>query len=461
MGFRLIVLLSLLGVAGSDPTSLVQRLGSPKYVDREEASAAIEKLGRDALPSLKTARTGPDAEIRSRATELVERIENELMIRPTMVTLDFRDEPLSQVIAKLAERGKLSFTVPPALRTRRINLVREQPVTFWQAVELIGQAAGMELAEGGAGVGYSTMNVRPISLTFVTIPANAKIAPASASGPFRISLMNLHLRKERDYTGANGNLPWIPGMGARPEFRGAGFPRPGGAVLPEFTVTLQVTAEPRMNVAMNGPARLVEAVDDLGNSLLESSAPGNGFVHNSGYSGFETPGSSAFPLSLNLKYPEHPGKRIRRLRGVVPLAVTSRKDDPLVVPLVAAKGKTYQNAEAAVIVNEVKSDPNTHQLTIELTIQPRQPIDPMLGFGQNLMVRSAGASQNPLEIVDSQGRLIPQWFVSSQIASPEGVRVSIRVTSGLFTSPATHLRYYETSRANTDAEFEFVDVEMP
>ena len=112
MGIRLIVLLGLLGIAGSDPSSLVNRLGSPKYIDREEASAAIEKLGRDALPALRSARTGSDAEIRSRASELVERIENELMVRPTLMLMD-RFPPRSSSTAAIHSLVQSGFTPVP------------------------------------------------------------------------------------------------------------------------------------------------------------------------------------------------------------------------------------------------------------------------------------------------------------------------------------------------------------
>lgn len=456
MAIRLVVLLGVLGIAGSDPVSLVRRLGAPKYAEREIASAEIEKLGREALPALKAAKTASDAEIRSRAMDLVDRIENDLMVKPTLISLNFQGTTLSQALAKLSEKGQVNLTVPASFKSRTIQVLRDEPVAFWQALELIGRAGGVELGGGATGLGYYQPQRVPTMALIPSLP-NAQPTPVSISGPFRVTLVGLNRHKEIDFTGGAG-------IGIQP-MQARNFmndPRVGrGGSVEQFTAQLQVMAEPRMTVAPNGPVRLIEAVDELGNSLLTASPPPNAFVQNSGYSGFEAQGGMAFPLSLSLRYPIDGGKLIRRLRGVMPVTVTSRKDEPLVIPLADSKGKTFQNAEASLTLHEVKIDPVSRQTIIELTILPKQAFDPNNGFGGNFMMRGQGLAQGPLEILDAQGRVFPQWYPSTQMQSPEGVRMSIRLTTGLLSGPATQLRYYETSRANTNAEFEFIDVPMP
>lgn len=461
MGCRLIVLICVLGAAGSDPGALVRRLGASKYADREAASAAIEKLGREALPALKAAKGASDAEIRSRASTLVDRIENDLMVKPTLVTLDFPNATLNQVAVKLSEIGHTNLSIPSAYRSRAISLVGNEPVPFWKAVELMARAGAIELAD-------TTLNASPygqprvVPVAFLATPTGAAPPPVSVSGPFRVSLLSLNVHRERDYSGQGltGDVRMAMGIrnGLNPQpIAGAGM---GGDAPSLFNAHMLVMGEPRMNVAPNGPVRMLEAVDELGNSLLEAVPSANAFTHNSGYMGFEPQGTSTFPLTVPLKHPAHPGQIIRRLRGVVPVTVTARKDDPLLIALASAKGKTFQNAEVMVTIHDQKTDLAPPQTTIELTILGRST-DSQAGFGSNFFLKPPGSPHNPFEIVDAKGRVLTNWMAISQIPTPEGTRVTIRVPSGLLSSPATHLRYYETSRANTDAEFEFVDVRMP
>ncbi len=62
----LLILLTSLAAAdpGPDARQLVERLGAPRYVDREAAAEALKALGREALPVLRSARNTRDPEIR-------------------------------------------------------------------------------------------------------------------------------------------------------------------------------------------------------------------------------------------------------------------------------------------------------------------------------------------------------------------------------------------------------------
>ena len=455
MVVRLIVLLSVVGVAGSDPSALVRRLGSPKYADREAASAAIERLGPDALPSLRAARTAPDAEIRSRAVALVERIENDLMVRPTTVVVDFRDEPLVAVLAKLSDRGRANLLLAPragAYRDRRITLVRPAPVSFWEAVDMVAAAGGLELS-GGLPTGNFGPN-SPGSLAFMLIPSveGSKPPPVSRPGPFRVTLLNVTHNKERNFGGISGV--------AQPDLGGVR----NVAESEQFYAGLQVLVEPRMTVSQNGPARLTVAEDDLGNSLLSSQAPGGlGSSHTSAYNQYESPSGTAIQTTLGLKFPEGAGRTIKTLRGVVPVTLTARKGDPLVIPLAAAGGKTYHHADSVVTIHEVKATPTLRQTILELTIQgARPPDDNVNGFAGNFPgPRGPIPTQSPFEIVDAQGRSLPRWLPLTQFQTPEGWRMTVRVVQTAATGPPTHLRFYESTRVDMDVDFMFHDVDMP
>jgi HEAT repeat protein len=81
----------ILGVAALSPASqaaepksgasqkeigrLIDKLGSERFEDREQATRQLGEAGKAALPSLKEAARSPDAEVRRRAQQLVEQIE--------------------------------------------------------------------------------------------------------------------------------------------------------------------------------------------------------------------------------------------------------------------------------------------------------------------------------------------------------------------------------------------------
>lgn len=454
MAFRLIVVLSVVGIAGSDPSALVRRLGAPKYADREAASVAIEKLGPEALSALRAARTAPDAEIRSRAVALVDRIENDLIVRPTSVVVDFRDEPLVAVLAKLTDRGRANLLLSPragALRDRTITLVRPDPVSFWEAVDMVAAAGGVEVSGGVPTANFNHNSPGSLALMLIPSVEGSKPPPVSCSGPFRVTLLNVTHNKERNFGGTSVVPP--------PDLAGAR----NAAESEQFTAGLQILVEPRMTVSQNGPARLTVAEDELGNSLLPSHATGVGFMHISGYNQYAIPGGTAFQTTLGLKFPERAGRTIKTLRGVVPVTLTARKGDPLVIPLAAARGKSYHNADAVVTIHEVTAGPILGQSVVELTVRGAQSADTNFnGLPANFPgPRGAVPTQNPFDIVDAQGRSFPNWLPLSQFQTPEGWRMTIRLVQTAATGPPTHIRFYEFTRVDMDVDFMFHDVDMP
>src|SRR5262249_29904317 len=123
-------------------------LGAGRFADREEAARALAELGREGLPALRAAKKSQDPEIRSRAEALLDRIETDLLIRPTLVTLDFADQPVADVFATLSQRtGMTLVTLPennPVWKTRRMTLTAPEPVPFWAMVDRLTRAAKLQ-----------------------------------------------------------------------------------------------------------------------------------------------------------------------------------------------------------------------------------------------------------------------------------------------------------------------------
>jgi hypothetical protein len=222
---------------------------------------------------------------------------------------------------------------------------------------------------------------------------------------------------------------------------------------------VQVAAEPRLSVGQIGAIKVLEAVDDRGQSLLVPPDRSSATRH-SAYFGMSS--GPVVQAQAHLKRPEQPGETIRKLRGVVPIAVTTRKPNPLVVPLAGASGKSFRNDQVSLSIQDVRVNPNSNQTSIELAVRnegaPGATADGPAGRLGNFTLHNQGVHQQQIEVLDEKGRAIP-WYHSS--FDSEGARMTLTLTpTGGAAAPA-ELRYYSLARAETDVQFEFTDVAMP
>ena len=134
---------------------------------------------------------------------------------------------------------------------------------------------------------------------------------------------------------------------------------------------------------------------------------------------------------------------IRRLRGRVPLTVTARNSDPLSIPLAEAGGKTYHINELSLTIHAVTSDPILGPATIDLSMRSTkvaEDLDQNLGgfpqFGGMIesragfgipMLRGSGSPQEPLVIVDAEGRPVARGDVASQSHTSDELRATVRI----------------------------------
>jgi len=135
----------LLGVLapGTEVESLVARLGSPKYAEREVASSKLEKLGPAAFPALKAARNDRDPEVKSRAEWLLESIERAALTRPTLLEFEPRSYSLGEVVERLGQSQGIALPLADivdrnAASRRVFRLSDEEPMAFWQVLDRLG-----------------------------------------------------------------------------------------------------------------------------------------------------------------------------------------------------------------------------------------------------------------------------------------------------------------------------------
>jgi hypothetical protein len=456
-----------------DAAGLVDQLGSGRYAQREAAAAALEKLGGEALPALREALASRDPEVRSRAAVLIEKIDSELLTRPTLIKLDFNDVTLSEIAQKLSAESGVSILLEPVnhpmWKNRKLNLQEPVPVSFWKAIDLLSQAGGL-VPNPAAQMG--DMGRSPVLRLYSGVTAQV---PTSDSGPFRVSLSSVHHHRDLMLSQTPTMRPPLvvaplPEQFKRKMEQQGPVPPPPVPVQrianDQFYAQMQVMVEPRLMLNNSHELKLTEAVDDLGQSLLQPSAPGQA-QRSSAYFGYSPGGMLQLPIYL--KYPEQPGKVIKKLKGVLPVTVSARKPDPLVVPLkTESLDKPFRNADAQVTVHEVKTDAANQRSTVTLTLRLLgQPGDASAegGLGPAFAVgpRMAQLGQNQIEIVDAKGNTL-HGFTSTQ-TSTRAQADEIRFTVTLMPLPEagvpTELRYYGLTRATADVPFEFTDIPMP
>jgi hypothetical protein len=201
----------------------------------------------------------------------------------------------------------------------------------------------------------------------------------------------------------------------------------------------------------------LEARDDRGNSLLAQTAASPLIFRSAGYLGGTC--SSVVHVRAPLNRPEDPGRTIKILRGVIPLRITSRQADPLVVPLAEAAGKTFDKGDIHLSVHDIRSDPRNRQRQIELTVREHRTLG--LSGGDDPLAHELGARFDPrqqnIEVIDERGQVLP-WFQTG--LDMEASRLTLTLAGPVGAEPK-ELRYYRLVETTLNLPFTFTDVPMP
>ena len=457
-----LVLLGLLGqVTGgqADPSAIMAQLGSRRYAEREAASEALERLGRPALPALRAARDSRDLEIRNRAYRLIQKIEAALLTQASRVKLDFENTTLAEVMRSLSEQTGFKVALYPEnvskWKYQQVTLQQTDPLPFWKAIDHLCDAAQLQYnlsMPGVVGTREPTFSLNDGSMRTIT--------PNSDHGPFRISLLSLHYERDISYSTVG------VGSGVRPLAGTAQARRPLASSPPklnpmtneQFMAHLLVAAEPRLSLSQVGVLQVLEAVDNLNNPLIASGNNGPFFHRFSGYLGVMS--GSVIQLQAQLHRPATAGETIKRLRGVVPLSVSSRRPDPLVVPLDQGTGKRFENPDVELTIHDIRNMPNTRQTLVELSVKSkdRGTIADRPESDAFIDVYRPDMQRLQLEIFDSRGQIVP--FFPSPVDS-ETSHLTLSLNNLPSSASLKQLRYYSLTRTTLSVPFEFRDIPMP
>jgi len=322
--------------AAAEPASeraqrLIERLGSEEFADREQATAALDALGADALPALRAGLNHPDQEVRRRCGDVLERVERRClsaaMLRPARLRLCYRDQPLKEVLRDVSRRTGYRVQLAGAaahLADRRVTLDTGE-ADCWGALDRFFQLAG--LTDGDPD---PKDHAQPVNLSSGPVPTLGKENPDGWRLPGEARRLVVRAGKERLPTFTSGALR----LRALPPPCPCGMPPPGGGA----PLTLEVRLQPGMDWLGVAQVRVDRALDEHGQPLPCSVVPrplpaeDGGFVY---------PPAPKNEITFSVHPGGGPTPRLRELRGTL-TGLVRREGQPLAdVGLRDATGRSF------------------------------------------------------------------------------------------------------------------------
>jgi hypothetical protein len=435
----LIIFLACAVAGDLSPVELIARLDSPDRVVREEAARTLVEQGALALPPLRAAHESTrKSDTRERLAELIARIESRRLDRPTLVELDVDDRPLGEAVRTLAMRSGFALALDDqALASRRVNIRTTGPLPFWDTLDRLGRAGHIRHDPGPGR--DRTENDPPVAA--IRLVAGEPPGFTTYSGPLRIHLFATHRHRDISFETAGAG--------------GARVPDRKGTV----TVEIQAFAEPGRFIDPGGFPSL-EAVDEHGRTISERPEGAVEQPDPFEHSWLDPERISLLHWHIPLGLTEPPARPGLRLRGLLPVVISTRTSDPVIVPLRDANGKAFRQGAWVVRVEKgfhVAANNTSWNVFLDndgsSTERTRVSPDPEQDYIGDFL-------RNRIEFEDAQHRPL-RWVMLGNRAvstSTGQLRVETMVAGA---APPARLLVFRLQRMATKIPFELADVPLP
>jgi hypothetical protein len=408
--------------AAESIAKLVENLNSRDFKAREAAGKALEARGVDALPGLRSAlQATTSTEVRTRLQSIVQNLERVQILSPRRVTLKMTDKPVSEVVREIGRQCGYSMQYQGA--ANRTVTVDFENSTFWEAADYVCNRAGVVMYENDQGlVFYQNEGTWPY---------------ACYQGPFKVVANNFSYNKTMNFGPIQRN------------------PLHNQLRTETLTFSFTLNTEPKLPLMGVGLPKLLEAVDDLGNSMLEKSN-----IHEVGYSsayalnnaGYRT---FRYGMSVNLQWPDKDARMVKRLRCSVPLTLLGeQKPDVTVDDVLMAKGRKISSNTVELQIDDVKEHAKM-QYHIKMSVRNTAP-----GAAQDYSWTNSVHQR--IELFDAKGtKYLAQGF-NWENSSPNHVQATFMFASpGGTVGPPQRLVYNHWGLMQHQIEFEFKDLPLP
>jgi hypothetical protein len=433
----------------------IRELGAKDFQVREKAMKSLEDAGQPAVKGLNEAAQSTDPEVQRRAKALLEQIEINEAVAPTLVALRLRDVPVPDAVEKLAKQSRLKLNLVPQqgpgrqqLEQKRITL-ELQRVPIWEALERLCEVANLTYAPSGV----TTLQLQ--SLEGATLPR----VPTAFSGSFRLRVTGMHYYRNLSFVGAAGAIQ----AGGQPVAVAAG----PSSRQEQLTVNFDVVAEAHVKILALGAIEMSAAEDENGQSLMLEGRTHPGFVQHGYYNG----PSTMQPLfaQASLRPSTKPAGKLKMLKGTLPVEVLAQRRPLLEVdnPL-GAKERIFKgdNNLTLVILGTQNQGPQQDTVRFALTGVDRKNLGALQqhpGFpGRGYL--DANLLRPFIELTDAAGRPL-NLNLNLNYNGNEGhddvLDGNFYYSPGPDTGPPTKLVFFNPKRIRTSVPFEFRNVPMP
>jgi hypothetical protein len=226
-------------LAADPPTieKLIEQLGSRSFPERERATKALHERGPAALPALRKALETKDEEVRRRVESLIPGLEIEEALLPKTVTLNVDKQNPNDVLKEIEKQTGYKVTGP--ITSDPLVTLNFREVPFWDAIDRLGNQTNRRISRDDF-----------VHSKSIQLQSSHSASPhVNIRGPFRLEATRFHEDRDLDFTQA------------KPDSDGWRHHR--------LTLAVSVYAEPRITFLRVEPAKVTEALDDEGKSLLE------------------------------------------------------------------------------------------------------------------------------------------------------------------------------------------------
>jgi len=303
---------------------LVEQLGSKSFPERERASKALRERGPTVLPALRKALESKDEEVRKRAEVLIPPLEIDEALLPKRVSIKLEDQPLTEAIKQLEKQTGYRYAWLPVVpgTPAKWNLDLKD-VSFWEAIDRLGTDKERVVCVGDGKTNLDR-DKRPSPYFNIR-------------GPFRLDAGWLHEDRDIDFT-----------RDGKAGFRDS-----------RLTLSIAVAVEPRITFTKIDPAKIDEAIDSDGKSLLEPKDANAQPPLNT--SSFHTPsgrgefrGESLLFSDVRLKRAGDSAKTIKLLRGTIPIkAIVIRKPVAVTTKVMDSTGTSFRAGTETIKITRV------------------------------------------------------------------------------------------------------------
>ena len=161
------------------------------------------------------------------------------------------------------------------------------------------------------------------------------------------------------------------------------------------------------------------------------------------------------------KRPANPARQSRKLRGTIPVTVSARRPNPLIVPLEKSAGKTFENSDIQLTVHDIRT---LARLAANLGRAIDQgPIGPMRRPAADTDGYSSIFQRGPARPASNRRarRERPSHAAGSNRSPTPRTPTLPHADQPDPDGPPKELRYYSVTRTDVDIPFEFSDIPMP